>query len=86
MKLGKLKEWFKQFPEEFDDYDIVISEEGEIIDDETMYRLDRDIILAAVDCESKEICLFCEFGSQEDETDKTNDNKKITNFNDYCEK
>lgn len=60
MKLGDFKIWIESFPEEFDDYNMVFSEEGKLEVEEYVYRTDAPINSAEVDENSKEICLFNE--------------------------
>lgn len=61
MKLKDLKEFIKDLPKEFDEYDIVNGEVGQLIDDaedNLVFRVDKPIIALYVDEKSNEICFF----------------------------
>ncbi len=72
MKLKDLKEWLDSLPNEFMEFDVVNSEEGELNDVDRMnelagineskhdftYRLDRPIIAFSIDESTKEALLF----------------------------
>lgn len=56
MKLKELKDWLETLPKELDEYQVVNAEEGVLDEDEHLtYRLDKPIILATVNEETKEI-------------------------------
>lgn len=60
MTLRDFKNWIETFPVEFDDYNMVFSEEGKLEPEDYTYRKDAPINSAEVDENSREICLFNE--------------------------
>ena len=59
MKLGDLKNWVNQLPEEYLDYDVCNAENGELTDDgEYTYRLDKPVVSLDVDEENKEVLIL----------------------------
>lgn len=72
MKLKELKNWLETLPPEFDDFDLVNGDWGEL-EDEYYYRIDKPIIGFNVDENTKEIV----FAHQtQDEIDKIEDEKE----------
>lgn len=55
MKLKDIKYWFSTLPIEFDEYECVSAEEGETIENNTLYRCDLPIVSLNVCEETKEI-------------------------------
>ena len=61
MTVKELKEFIKQIPEEFDEYEMVNGEVGYLdpTDENSLsYRVDKPIIALYVDEEAKEVCFF----------------------------
>ncbi len=54
MKLSQLKEWANSLPKEFDDFQVITREFGDLTE-EFNYYLDKPIVSAAVDEEHQEI-------------------------------
>jgi hypothetical protein len=57
MDLKSFKKWLNELPQEFDEYNVVCSEEG-ILTTNKNYRLDKPILLCDVDQASGEVLLF----------------------------
>ena len=57
MKLKDLKEWLSSLPHEFDEYEVVNGEVGEL-DEQYTYRIDKPVMAATVDEETKEVVFF----------------------------
>ncbi len=60
MNLKGLREFLNNLPAEMDEFEIMNGEVGylENTDDNVKYRLDKPVIMAYVDRETKEVCLF----------------------------
>jgi len=52
-KLKDLREWVNSIPEKYNNYNIVVSQEGKLTEEKN-FRLDRPIIGLAIDPETKE--------------------------------
>lgn len=59
MKISKLKNYLNSLPNEFDDYDVVLSEIG-VLDELSEYRMDSPIVRIFIDDETKEMCIVHE--------------------------
>lgn len=54
MKLKDLKEWLSSLPQEFDEYEVVNGDVGEL-DEQYTYRIDKPVMTVTVDEETKEV-------------------------------
>ena len=64
-KLKDLREWLNSIPEKYNNYTVVVSQEGKLTEEKN-FRLDREVIGMALDPETKEALIKIEFNKDID--------------------